>query len=562
MASEVEQILRERDALRQHMWAWTTDWQDIADLMMPGKSDILSITEPGNTRTRELFDTTALWALDTFVSHLGAWITNFQMQFFGLRMRALRDNQESAQWLDEVARIQYEEMVADDAPVPTAVNESYRQYAGMGTGCLFIDERPIDERLILGFRGYQAFSLPIAQYVIAENGGGRVDTIYRNVELTPHQAEQIWGRDALAGQMREDLADETAVQKRWQPCKFVHKVAPRRMRDRQRDDNQNMPWESVWIDEKNKHVVHESGYRWFPFMVFRWEKLIQHNPFGFGRGHLVLPESKTLQLIDRDALRALPLSILPPGWLVGESRETTGRVSLLPGAMNPLAKGGTFVPYESGNRMDLAQLQIEERRQRILRAFFIDQLMFLPPTDQRTQRTLGELQLRQRQMARIMGPALMRLLVEFFNPFIDVTFSLGLQGGIFPDPPEAVIDAALRNEGKIDVDPLGTLVRVQRDDESMAIVDGVEFLIGVATQTGDMAVLQNVDMDESVSRYLEARGFPEALVTDRRIMQEVRVQAQQAAMNAQQNQEAMQMAQAARDAAPMARELREFANAG
>lgn len=561
MPTNVEMIIRERNALRDKMWAWTSDWQDIADLMMPGKSDILSIKEPGNSRTRELFDSTALWASDTFVAHLGAWITNFQMQFFGLRMRALRDNQEASQWLDEVARVQYEEMVTDDAPVPTAVHEAYRQYANMGTACLFIDERPMDERLQLGFRGFQAHNIPVGQYGIEENSGGRVDTIIRDVELTPHQAEQIWGKDNLHFRMREMLEDENATQRRWQPHKFIHKVAPRRQRDRARSDNLNMPWQSVWVDETNKHEVDEGGFPWFPFMVFRWEKLVQHNPFGFGRGHLVLPEAKTLQLIDRDALRALPLSIMPPGWLIGTSRETVGRVSLLPGAMNPLAAGGSFQPYESGSRMDIAQLQIEERRNRILRAFFIDQLMFLPPAEQRTQRTFGELQLRQRQMARIMGPALMRLLVEFYNPFIDVTFALGLRGGIFPDPPDAIIDAAIRNQGKIDVDPRGILVRVQKDEETEAIAEGVEFLINIAANTGDPTVLRNVDMDESMSRFLKSRGFPEALVTDRRVMAEIRAEAERAAQAAQANQEAMNIAQAARDAAPMAKVLTETAGA-
>ena len=554
-------IIRERDSLRRQMFAWTSDWQDIADLMLPGKSDILSIMEPGNARTRELFDSTALWAADTFVSHLNGWITNFTMPFFRLRMRALRDNQEAAKWLDEVAQILYEETVSDDAPVPTAVVESQRQYATMGTGCLFLDERPMDEMMRLGFRGYQAASLPVGHYVLAENGGGRVDTVFRDVELTPHMAETIWGTDALHQQMQEALRDDSGPHRRWQPSRFVHKVAPRRGRDRTRNDNLNMAWESVWVDEANKHVVKESGFPRFPYMVYRWEKLVQYNPFGFGRGHLVLPESKTLQLIDRDALRALPLSIMPPGWLSGASQETTGRVSLLPGAMNPLAAGGQFIPYESGSRMDLAQLQIEERRSRVLRAFFIDQLMFLPSPDQRTQRTLGELQLRQRQMARIMGPALMRFLPEFFNPFIDGLFFLGLEGGILPDPPDAVVDAAMRNEGKIDVDPLGALIKVQRDDESDAILDGTEFLLNLASQTGDPTILRNIDIDESVSRFLNSRGFPEALITDRRLMEQIRQEANRAAQAVQESQQAMEMAQVARDAAPMARVIADNAGA-
>lgn len=559
--ADVEQLLREHAFLKEQQYPWLQDWQDIADLMMPGQSDILTLRQPGNTRTRQLFDSTALWALDTFVSHLGAWVTNFQMRWFSLRMRALREDQDAARWLDEVAQIQYEEMIADDASVATAVHEAYRMYGGFGTGALYLDEQPMDERPTGGFRGYAAESLPIARYVVAENAGGRVDTLYRDLELTPHQAAQYWGVEALHQDMQEALRPDAGDARRFQPQLFVQAIYPRRDRDRSRADQAQMPWASVWIDKQHRHTVREGGYRWFPCMVYRWEKLIPHNPYGFGRGHLVLPEAKTLQLIDKDALRALPLSILPPGWLIGEGRDTVGRVSLLPGAMNPLAKGGNFVPYTSGQRWDIAQLQIEERRGRILRAFFIDQLQFLPPAEQRTHRTLGELQLRQRQMTRIMGPAFMRLLAEFLNPFIDVSFALLLHAGEFPDPPMSVIDAAMQNQGEINVEYLGPLARAQKDDEVDAILEGAEFLLNVAQQAQDPLIIQNISLDETIAHFLRQRGFPEKLITDTRVMQEARAEALRQAQQQAQHAELQGMAQAAGDAAPMAREIREFANA-
>jgi hypothetical protein len=552
--------MRERDALASQTHAWLQDWQDIADLMLPGQSDILSWRQPGTTRTRQLYDSTAMWALDTFVAHLGAWITNWQMLWFGLRMRSLRDNQEAARWLDDVSQILYEEMVSDEAPVTTAVHEAYRQYAGFGTGALYLDEQQMAERLTPGFRGYEAHSLLIGTYYTAESATGRVDTLYEDRELSPHQAAEIWGKEALHTNVQDALSDDGAA-RRFEPGKYLHAVYPRRDRDRGQRDAKNMPWASCWVDVTHKHLVHESGYRWFPYLVFRWEKISQHTPWGFGRGHIVLPESKTLQLIDKDALRALPMTILPPGWLVGESRETIGRVSLLPGTLNPLAKGGSFVPYASGSRMDLAQLQIEERRSRILRAFYIDQLQFLPETTQRTHRTLGELMLRRRQMARIMGPAFFRLLAEFLNPFIDVSFSLMLHAGAFPQPPDVIIEAALANQGHINVEYLGPLARAQKEDDVEAITEGVEFVLQLAERTGDRAILQNVALDDTVARFLRARGFPEPLITDRRFMEAVRAQAQVQAEQQAQLDTGSQVAKAAGDAAPALDAIREFTGA-
>jgi len=296
-------------------------------------------------------------------------------------------------------------------------------------------------------------------------------------------------------------------------------------------------------------------------MVFRWEKLLTANPYGFGRGHLALPESKTLQLIDHDMLQALPLAIQPPGWLLGASRETKGRVSLFPGAQNPLAANGGWIPYTSGQNLDAANFQIQERRDRILRTFYVDQLQFLPPATKNQPEPLGTTSMRARTMLRIMGPFLMRFLPEFFNPFLDVTFALNLRSGEFPPPPPVVIEEALANNGQIDTEALGALSQAQRTDEQDAILEGVQFVVGLATETQDPVLLRRLDLDESIAQFLRARGYPDNLVTDRRLFEEVREQAARAQANAQATEQNMVEAQTAGAAAPMVREIREMANA-
>ncbi|MGI9306597.1 MAG: portal protein, partial [Gammaproteobacteria bacterium] len=144
MAADVDQLMREMDALFAHMLPWRSDWQLIADLSMPGQSDILNLQTPGTNRTRHLYDSTMMWSLNTFVGHLTAWITNFQMLFFKYRMRALLDDQASSKWLDEISEITWSNMVANEAPQTTAVPETHRFSAGMGTGAMFLDAKPIN----------------------------------------------------------------------------------------------------------------------------------------------------------------------------------------------------------------------------------------------------------------------------------------------------------------------------------------------------------------------------------------------------------------------------------
>jgi hypothetical protein len=153
------------------------------------------------------------------------------------------------------------------------------------------------------------------------------------------------------------------------------------------------------------------------------------------------------------------------------------------------------------------------------------------------------------------------LLAEFLNPFIDVSFSLMLHAGAFPQPPDVIIEAALANQGHINVEYLGPLARAQKEDDVEAITEGVEFVLQLAERTGDRAILQNVALDDTVARFLRARGFPEPLITDRRFMEAVRAQAQVQAEQQAQLDTGSQVAKAAGDAAPALDAIREFTGA-
>jgi hypothetical protein len=555
MPADVQQLLREHEHLKGVRAPWEADWQTIGEIMHPSMADILSKRAAGNRRTQSVYDSTAMWALDTFTSHLISGIMNFGVQWFGMRMRAIADDQAGHLWLDEVGQIMAEEMTANQSLVPAVSYETLKSYAGFGTGAYFLDEQPPGGRSRPGWRGYQALSLPIGSYSIAEGANGIVDTLFRECEMSPHQAAQAFGDQALAPEMRRSLTDDRMSQARYTPSTFVHAVYPRRDRDRRQGDGANMPYASCYVDVKHKHLVAEGGYRWFPYLVPRWEKLSTYAPWGWGRGHLVLPEALTLNAIDKDALRALPMHIFPPGFLAGGDEDAVGRVSLLPGTINPMAKGAAWQPYQSGGNVNIEQLQMQDRRNRIMRAFWIDQLQFLPPADQRTQRTLGELHLRSRFMARLMGPTTtIRLLAEFLNPFIDVGFGLLLHARVLPDPPDSIVAAAMANQGQIDVEYEGPLARAARDEEADAIDEAFEFALGVGQRTGQMSLLQNLDQDEAFRRRLEIRGFPKALVRDKQFVAQLRE-----AENEQRQQQAM--VEQAATAAPALKAIGEFASA-
>ena len=425
--------------------------QQLADVMYPLGNDIQTIRWPGEVRTQRLYDTTALMSGERLAGYLYSLVTNFHTSWFQFRMGEL--DQDGEIWLDEAREITQEEMTADDSSIPQSVQDVFQQLTIFGTGCHFVDEQPIGMTVTNGFRGYTSTAVPWGQYVIKENVSHRVDTVYRKMKLTTRQAIQQWGIEALAPVLREQARDVTNQRALERQTEYVHGVFPRADRDDSRNDRLHMPWCSVYIDRERTHITDEGGYEHFPYQVMRWGKPNLEVPWGWGRGHVALPEALTLNAIDHDALRALRMHIFPPVWVVGAGRETLGQVSLRPGAINPIATGASVQWMNPGGNFDVQQLSTQARQQRIRQVFFLDILDAIPPLDVRPTGnvTAYEIAQRIRLTAQVLGPAFMRLLHEFLNPFIDVCFGLLLAARAFPEPPDSIYEAAARRGGKSDI---------------------------------------------------------------------------------------------------------------
>lgn len=552
MPVDVQQQLALYDQLVGQRAPFDTVAQQLADVMFPLGNDIQRLTAPGASRTFQLYDTTAMICAERLAGYLYALVTNFHTAWFQFNMGSLQLDQAGEAWLDQCRQILQEEMTADDSPVPQSVQDLFQQYVIFATGCHFVDEQPLVSPT-LGFRGFTSQALPWSTYVIKESVTHRVDTVYRSFTLTTRQALQQWGIEALDPSMQDAARDSSNQRRLEQPCEFVHGVYPRTDRDPERDDDRaQMPFASVYLDRTHKHLVDEGGYRTFPYQVLRWGKPNLDTPWGWGRGHMALPEALTLNSIDQDALLALRMHIRPPVWVLGAGRETVGRVSLRPGAINPIATGASVQWLTPGGNFDVQQLSVQERRERIKQIFFLDILQTIPPLDVRPRGnvTAFEIAQRIRITAQILGPAFMRLLHEFLNPFIDTTFSLLLHARVFPDPPDSILEAAAANQGRIDVEYEGPLARATQAEDVEAIDESIQLGLTIGQGTGDLGILDNLDLDAAFRRRAEVRGLPMHLLRDPRQVVALRQQRQQAAAQQAQHQQMLDQAKAAGQVAP------------
>ena len=496
-------------------------WQDMLELMLPGAPDITRFRAPGDSRTDRLFDTTAILAAQTLAANMMGGLTNQAFMWAKLTFRdaLLKDNQNVALWLNQVDEIM---MAAYNASnFYQAAHTFYLNLCIFGTAAMYVAS---SERLGTGGdqEVYLRFhTLPTGYYTIAENADGKVDTLFRSFMLTPRQARQKFGEVAISKQLRDQAHDPRHMD---QPKRFLHCVYPRGDAQAGKLGNRNMPYVERYLEVDARHICGRGGYEEFPFLVARWE-VIGDTPWGFGPGHMALPDVRNLNYLKELMLLQLQLWVQPPMTALEEA--VIGAISLESLAVNTITQQDALRPLELGGRPDQVRLEEERLAKAIRDLFFADALSGLPPPEASTM-TAFEVAQRVEAMQRLMGPALVRLLSEMLGPLADRVFGMLWRAGVFPPVPREVVLAAQRNQGQLDVEYQGPLALAQKGSETRSIAETLAVLSQIVGLTQSPDILDNVDLDGMIRAVAEANGTPRHLFHDTAMVEQTREQRRQA----------------------------------
>jgi hypothetical protein len=338
------------------------------------------------------------------------------------------------------------------------------------------------------------------------------------------------------------------------PKRFVHAVYPRGDVQAGKLGSQNMPYVERYLELDTQHICGRGGYEEFPFLVSRWE-VVGDGPWGFGPGHMALPDVRTINTLRELMLLQLQLWVQPP--LTALEEAVVGNISLESLAVNVITRENALKPLDLTGRPDLVKIEEETLRQSIRGLFFADALAGLPPPDATTM-TAFEVAQRIEQMQRLMGPAFTRLLSEMLDPLADRVFGILWRADVFPPVPREVVLAAQRNQGQLDVEYEGPLARAQRGSEVKAVSESLAVAGQIVGLTQNMAVLDNIDIDLAWRVVAEANGTPRHLIRDTAQVEMIRrAREEQQALLAQQAAQAQQ-AQNLGAAAPMVKAVNEM----
>ena len=514
--------------LMEQRSTWESHWQECADFMQPRKAEITNERARGDKRNIQIFDATAIHALELLASSLQGMLTSSANRWFSLRYKEdqLNDIDEAKEWLEDVTDKMYTAFARSN--FQQEIFEAYHDLITFGTACMMIEG---DEDQILRFS-----TRHIKELYIQENDKGFIDTVYRRFKIPVHAAVEKFGLENLSLETGKLFKKEP-----FEKIELVHVARPRTIYNENKLDRKNMPFQSIYFEFGSGHIIDIGGFKELPYVVPRYLKA-STEIYGRSPAMNALPDVKVLNKMVETAMKAAAKQVDPPLLVPDDSMLSPIRMSA--GSLNYYRSGSRdrIEPLNIGQATTVTLNQENQRREAIQKTFHIDQLMI---SSQRSM-TATEVIQRNEEKMRILGPALSRLQSELLQPMILRVFNIMLRNKLFQVAPEV-----LANQ-EIDIEYVSPMALAQRSQELQSLVRGLELF----TQISQVAPVQDyIDENGLVKQIISLLGLPAKMIKSDAQVQQVREQRAAAQAQAMQMQQAMQEAQMAKDAAPMVKEL-------
>jgi hypothetical protein len=514
-ASERELLHLRAAQLESERSSWVPHWREISDYLLPRSGRFFSgDRNKGGKRHNNIYDNTGTRALRVLAAGMMAGMTSPARPWFRLTTSAPDLDEAAAvkSWLADVTRLM--QMVFQRSNTYRALHTAYEELGAFGSAALIV---LADYDNVI-----HHYALTAGEYTFAADYRGRVDTLYREYQLTVAQVMREYGKEAVSTTVR-NLFDRGALE---QPVTVMHAIEPRAGRDLMKRDGRNMAWKSVCWEKGREEdkVLRESGFKRFPGLCPRWA-LAGGDVYGNSPGMEALGDIKQLQHEQLRKAQGIDYKTRPP--LQAPTSMKSRDVDTLPGGVSfvdsPTQGGGIRTAFEANIDLNHLLADIQDVRERIKGSFYAD--LFLMLANNRDARmTATEVAERHEEKLLMLGPVLERMHNEILDPLIEGTFERMIEANIVPPPPPEL-------QGReLSVEFVSMLAQAQRAVATNSIDRFVGNLGAVAGYKPD--VLDKFDADRWADAYADMLGVdPDLIVPGEQValVRKARADAQRAA---------------------------------
>ncbi|MDY7579363.1 portal protein [Herbaspirillum sp. RTI4] len=525
-----QQILSRWGQLKTERASWWQHWSEITQFITPRQGRYFAQDRnKGQRRHNNIYDSTGSRALNVLAAGLMGGLTSPARPWFRLATSDAKLNKQPAvkQWLNDVTDLML--TIFQKSNTYRALHSIYKELGAFGTGAAIITA-DFDNVI-------HVHPITIGEYAVAVNFQGRVDTLYREFQMTVGQLVKEFGLENVAPATKS-MYDRGSLDA-W--ITVLHAIEPRADRDPAMLDSKNMAWSDTYMElsATGEQFLRESGFNKFPAVCPRWD-VEGGDIYGNSPGQEALGDIKQLQHEQLRKSQAIDLQVNPP--LQVPTSYKNRDIERLPGGISfvDTAGSGKAIQTAFDVQLNLGELlaDIQDVRGRINSAFFVDLFMMISQDNASTTRmTATEVTERHEEKMLMLGPVLERLQDELLDPLIEVTFQRMVESNILPpSPPEM-------QGQQLSVELVSMLAQAQRAIATNGIDRFTQSMGAVAQFKPE--VLDKFDADRWAEEYSDALGVNPDLILPEDQVQALRAQRakqQQAAAQQQQMAAASQTA--------------------
>jgi hypothetical protein len=474
---------------------WIPKFEEAYEYTMPGREAFYD-EAPGEKRTDRIFDETAVVGIQEFASRLQAGITPTFGRWINLKAGIEVPPQIAPavdEQLDEITNYIFEVLHASN--FNQEVHESFMDLA-IGTGVMLVNEGTSTNPIVFN-------SIPLPHVYLNSGPDNKIDCVFRKRQIRLGDIKILYP-DAELESLEDKIENDGDAK-----CTVIEGT----MRN-YKDPNKEVYDYVVCVKDFEQIIFEDQfeGQGSNPFITFRWNKA-SGEVYGRGPVFNAMSAIKTTNLTIELILENAQMNISGIYQLEDDGVINPDNIQLVPGTIIPVAPGSRgLVPINGAGRFDVAQLVLDDMRQNIRKALYMETL---GPT-KGTPMSATEVAERMADLSRQIGSSFGRLQSEFIMPLIRrVIYILKKQGRI---------ELPSLNNKEIKIIPESPLSRAQ-NEQDIADVNRFNATLG---QTFGPQVLNLIVKQEEVARYLaEKMNLPEKIIRDAAEQQQVMQQMQQ-----------------------------------
>ena len=547
MAANVKEILARYSELKKEQYNFFIHYQVLAEYFMTRKSDFVVNFIPGMFLNRDLYDSTGPKAANIMAGALLGILWPEGGKNFALKLaRNIPDTKENRDLIQEQTMRVLEQMNHPEAGLCLALNEYMRDGVVFGTAGVGVFDSPEHEHYEcdLLFQPWDA-----KRTTIEEGPNGLVNRVYYIKEYSVEQIVLEFGIDVVSERTR-DMYNNRAFDIK---VNVLHAIEPRYDRDPNGESTFDMPVQSIYIELDGGGaalgvsggegiLLKESGFPEMPVFVNRFYKNLRER-YGRSPAMDALPDVLELNALREAEIVATEKLLDPPLAVLDDGRLGAGTIDTSAGAINVFNISGRV----NSNQPPIMQLQtiqdikstkerIEELKQSTADHFMIDHLLDF---NNKTEMTLGEVNIREKFRSRLLSGLFSRQIVEVFSPLIRCCYNRLLEKGklgvlpgskrhltsVLTGYPELIIPgdvaaAMMRGEEVYSIEYLTPAMRMVQSENMGGILNTWKFMNDVAQTQPE--IYDNVDEDISLKLIAEYAGAPQAIIRSAEEIKQIR----------------------------------------